>query len=103
GDDTLLALVVFIDHIVRNAERVRDAACVRNGLRPAALVLRARNAVLRPAFHRHTHDIVTLFLEQPRRDTGIHAATHAHDNTGAARWLRGSVGVLNVGAHRTWK
>src|SRR5207247_2815512 len=70
-------LVCFIDHVMRNTERIGNAARVRHRLWPATFVLRPRNAVLRPHFHRHPNDIVALLAQQITSDAGIDSAAHA--------------------------
>ena len=79
-DDQPLELARLVDDIVRDAERMRHAARVRDGLRPATLVLRARDAVLRPDLHRHADHVVALLLQQQRRDGGVDAAAHAEQD-----------------------
>jgi hypothetical protein len=81
-DDHLLELVRLVDDVVGNAERVRDAARVGDGLRAAAFVLRARDAILRPDLHGHADDVVALLLEQVGGDGRIDAAAHAEQDAG---------------------
>src|ERR1700719_2764955 len=53
-----------------------DRASVGYGLWPAAFIFRARNAILRPHFHRHADDIVSLFAQQKSGNAGIHSPAH---------------------------
>src|SRR5664279_2687962 len=53
------------------------AARVGHGLGPAALVLGARDAILRPDFHGHTEDIVAFLAQEVTRHAGIDASAHA--------------------------
>src|ERR1041385_6948546 len=78
-NDLSLELLRFINEIIRNAELVTHGAGVRNGLRSAAFVFRARDAVLRPEFERDADHIVTLFEQQRWGSGGIHSTTHAHN------------------------
>src|ERR1700712_789491 len=55
---------------------MRDAPRIRHGLRTAALILRSRDAILRPDLHRYAHDIVALLAQKVTGDAGIHAAAH---------------------------
>src|SRR5215470_20378749 len=43
-----LELIGLVNHVMRNAERMRYAARVGDRLRSAAFVLRSRDAILRP-------------------------------------------------------
>ena len=56
---------------------MRDIAGIRDRLRPAAFVFRARNTILRPDFHRHADHIVALFAQKITGDAGIDATAHA--------------------------
>jgi len=58
-----LELIGFINHVMRNTERMRDAACIGDRLRAATFVFRARDAVLRPDLHRHSDHVVALFAQ----------------------------------------
>src|SRR5581483_12093392 len=68
---------------MRDAERVCHAARVGDRARAAAFVLGARDAILRPDFHRHADDIVALLLEQVTGDGAIDSAAHTEDDA----WL----------------
>src|SRR3954452_19626128 len=74
-------LICFIDNVMRETERMRDAARIGYGLGTAAFVLRAGDAVLRPDLHRHADHVVALFPQQISSDAGIHSATHAKQDT----------------------
>src|ERR1700719_1569646 len=58
-----------------------DCARVGHGLRPATLVLRTRNAVLRPDFHRHANDVVALFAQKIAGHAGVDSTAHAKEHT----------------------
>ncbi len=79
-DDLGLKLLRFVNEVIRNAERVADRAGIGDGLRPAALVLGARHAILRPELERDAHHLVALFEQQRRRRGGIHSSAHADDD-----------------------
>src|SRR4029077_1009380 len=76
-DHESFELIRFIDHVMRDGEHVRDATRVRHGLWPATLILRPRNTVLRPDFHRHPNDVIALLAQQITSDAGIDSAAHA--------------------------
>ena len=76
-----LELVGFINHVMRNTERMRHAARISDRLRTAAFVLRAGDAVLWPHFHRHADHVVALFAQQISGDAGVHSTAHAKKNT----------------------
>src|SRR5205085_6249925 len=76
-DHEFFELIRFIDHVMRDVEHVRDATRVRHGLWPATFILRPRNTVLRPHFHRHPNDVIALFAQQITSDAGIDSAAHA--------------------------
>src|ERR1700719_1550038 len=56
---------------------MRDCARVGHGLRPATLVFRTRNAVLRPYFHCHANDVVALFAQKIAGHAGVDSTAHA--------------------------
>src|SRR5205807_9441887 len=76
-DHEFFELICFIDHVMRNTERMRNATRVRYGLWPATFVRRPRNAVLRPHLHRHSNDIVALLAQQITSNAGIDSTAHA--------------------------
>src|SRR5438128_10991264 len=55
-------------------------ARVGDGLRPTALVLRPRDAVLRPNLHRHAHNVIALLAQKVSRHAGIHSTAHPEQN-----------------------
>ena len=75
-----LELIGLVNHVMRNAERMRYAARIGDRLRSAAFVLRARDTILRPDFHRHAYHVVALFAQQISGDAGIHSTAHAKKN-----------------------
>ena len=79
-DHEALELVRFINHVMRNAQRVRHAAGVRDRLRPATLVFRARDAILRPDLHGDADDVVALLAQKIAGDAGVHSTAHAEQN-----------------------
>ena len=52
-------------------------ARIGDGLRAATFVLRARDAILRPHFHRHADGLVALLAQQIAGDARVHSAAHA--------------------------
>jgi hypothetical protein len=60
-----------------NSEGTGNSPCVCHGLWPATFVLRPRNTVLRPHFHRHPNDVIALLAQQITSDAGIDSAAHA--------------------------
>ena len=98
-DDQPLEVFPLVDDVMRHAQRVRHAPRIGDRLRPAALILRPRDAVLRPHLHRHADDLVALLLQQPRRHAGIHAPTHAHDHAPASGGSGVGGGRWRVGVH----
>lgn len=81
-DDQLPERIRLVHHVMRNPQRMRHAARIGDRAGPAAFVLRARDAILRPDLHRHAHDIVAPLLEQVRGHAGIDAAAHSEDDPG---------------------
>src|SRR6185369_16566346 len=73
---------------------MRDAPRIRDRLRTAALVLRPRNAILRPDLHRHPDDVIALLAEQIARDAGVDPAAHAEQDA----LFRAVHGTRKVGA-----
>src|SRR5947208_11880496 len=58
-----------------------DGARIGDRLRTAAFVLRARDAVLWPDFHRHPNDVVALLAQQIAGDTRVDSTAHSKQNT----------------------
>jgi hypothetical protein len=65
---------------MRDAERMRYAACIGDGLRPAAFVLRSGDTILRPDLHRHANHFVALLAQQISGDAGVHSTAHAEQD-----------------------
>src|SRR5437867_1450282 len=76
-DHEILELIGFIDHVMGKTQRLRDTARVGHGLWPATFVGRARDAILRPDFHRHPDDIVIFLTQQKAGDARVDSAAHA--------------------------
>src|SRR5213079_2510720 len=76
-DHEFFELIRLIDHVMWNSEGMGNSACVCHGLWPATFILRPRNTVLRPHFHRHPNDVIALFAQQITSDAGIDSAAHA--------------------------
>src|SRR5438876_2475184 len=55
-------------------------ARVGDGLRPTALVLRPRDAVLRPDLHCYANNFPPLLAQKVPRDAGIHSTAHPEQN-----------------------
>ena len=53
-----------------------DRARVRDRLRAATFVFRARNTILRPHFHRHADHVVALLAQQMAGHAGVHSTAH---------------------------
>src|SRR5438270_12820322 len=66
-----------------------NRARVSDGLWSATFVLRARDAILRPHFHRYADDIVPLLAQQIAGDAGVHSAAHANQHAFLVRIHRG--------------
>ena len=79
-DDVLLEFRRLVNQVIRDVELVADGAGVGDGLRAAALVLRAVHAILRPELERDADDLVALFQQQRRRGGGINSPAHAADD-----------------------
>ena len=77
-DDLALKLRRLVNQVIRNAQLVAHGPRIRDRLRPAALVLGARHAVLRPKLERDAHHVVALLEQQRGRSGGIHSSAHAH-------------------------
>ena len=58
-----LELIGLINNVMRNTEGMRYAAGIGDRLRPAAFVLRAGDAVLRPDFHSDADHVVALLAQ----------------------------------------
>src|SRR5438874_5366180 len=76
-DHEFFELIRLIDHVMWNSEGMGNSACVCHGLWPATFVLRPRNTVLRPHFHRYPNDVIALLAQQITSDAGIDSAAHA--------------------------
>src|SRR5207244_4830081 len=76
-DHEFFELVRFVDNVMRNTQRMGDTPRVCHRLWPTAFVLRPRNAVLRPYFHRHPDDVIALLAQQITSDAGIDSAANA--------------------------
>src|SRR6266496_3396465 len=55
-------------------------------LRPAAFVLRAGDAILRPDFHGHADYLVALLTQQISGHAGVHPTAHAKQNAFLLRY-----------------
>src|SRR5256885_15746107 len=76
-DHEFFELIRFIDHVMWDTESMGNSTRVRHSLWPAAFILRPRNTVLRPHFHRHPDDVVALLAQQITSDAGIDSTAHA--------------------------
>ena len=74
-------MIGLIDDVMRNAERMRHSARVGYSLWPTAFVLRARDTILRPHFHRDADHLIALFAQQVTGDAGVHSTAHTEKNT----------------------
>ena len=87
-DHLALEILRLIHEIVRDVQLVRNAARVRDGLRAAAFVFGAVDAVLRPELERDADHVVALLDQQRRRRRGVHAAAHADHHAGLRLFRR---------------
>ena len=79
-DDVLLEFRRFVNQVIGNAEGVADGAGVGDGLRSAAPILGAVDAVLRPELEGDADDLVALLQQKRRRGGGVHSPAHAADD-----------------------
>ena len=84
-DHRLAEAALVVEHVVRNAERLGDAARVVDVLAGAAGALAVRRRAMVVELQRDADDVVALGLEQRRDDRGIDAAGHGDDDAGVLR------------------
>src|ERR1043166_3085281 len=75
-DHESLELVGFINDVMRNTQRMRNAARIGHCLWSTTFVFRARDAILRPDLHGDADDVVALLAQQIARNAGIPPAAH---------------------------
>ena len=82
-----LETLLLIDHVVRNAERLGDAAGVVNIVERAAAALHrlghalvAGQAALVPELHGQANDVVPFGAQHGRDGGGVHSARHGNGN-----------------------
>ena len=92
-----------IQNVVRNAERLRNAARVVNVLAGAASAFFLRSGAGIVELQRHADDVIAFALEQRGGDGGIHATGHGNDHAGVARVLRKSKAVAGGGHGGAYK
>ena len=76
-----------VEHVMRNAERVGDAARVVDVLAGAAGALAMRRRAVIVELQRDADDVVALALQQRGHDGGIDAARHGDDDARFGRRL----------------
>ena len=81
-DDLLLEIFGFVDQVIGDAEFVGDGAGIHDGLRAAAFVFGARDAILGPEFEGDADDVVALFEQKGGGSGGIDASAQANNNAG---------------------
>ena len=87
--------LLVVEGIVRNAERLGDAAGIVDVLAGAAGALPVGRLAMVVELERHADHVVAAGLEEPRDDRGIDAARHGDDD---ARPVR-AAGKIKVLAH----
>jgi len=70
----------LVDEIVGDAKFVADGAGVADGLRAAAFILGARDAVLRPELECDADDVEALIEQKRGGGGGIDSTAHANDH-----------------------
>ena len=83
----------IVEHVVRNADALRDRARIMDVAAGAAGTLAVRGRAVVVELQRDADDVVALGLEQRSRHRGVDAARHGDDD---ARVLRTAFGVEAV-------
>lgn len=81
-DHRVLEALLVVEHVMRNAERLGDAARVVDVLPRAAGAGAVRRLAVVVKLQRHPDDVVASFLQEPGDNRGIHAARHGDDHAG---------------------
>ena len=84
-DHHFLEAALVVEHVVRNADALRDRAGVVDVLAGAAGALAMGGGAVVVELQRHADDVVALGLQQRRGDRGIDAARHGDDHAGVLR------------------
>jgi hypothetical protein len=92
-DHRLLEAALVVEDVMRDPDPGRDRAGVMDVLPGATGALAVRRLAMVVKLERDPDDVVTLRLEQRRRDRGIDAARHRDDH---ARVLRPSLQVERI-------
>jgi len=82
-NDLGLKLRRLVDEIIGDTQLIAHRPGIADRLRSAALILGARDAILRPEFQGDADDVVTLFKQKRGRSGGVHSTAHATDHAGA--------------------
>ena len=90
SDDLFLKRIRLVDQIVGDAQFVADASSIADGLRAAAFILGAGDAILGPKFESDANDVVTLFQKQRSRRGRINSAAHPDNDPCFSRIRHGS-------------
>jgi hypothetical protein len=84
-DDRRLEAALVVEHVMGNADPLRDRPRVMDVLAGAAGALAVGRGAVVVKLQRHPDDVVAFILEQRRRNRGIHAPRHGHDHAGILR------------------
>ena len=84
-DHRLAEAVLVVEHVMRNADALGDAARIVDVLAGAAGALAVGRRAVVVKLQRDADDVVALGLQQRRRDRGIDAARHGDDDAGVLR------------------
>ena len=85
--------VLVVEHVMRDADALRDRARVMDVAAGAAGALAVRGGAVIVELQGHADDVIALGLEQGGGDRGVDAARHGDDD---ARVLRTAFGVEAV-------
>ena len=82
AEDVALELALHVQHVVRDADRLRSRACVADVLDAAAGAARPQRRVvgLRVEAQRHADDVVPLPMQQRGRHGRVHPTRHRHQD-----------------------
>ena len=101
-DDALAEPVLVIEHVMREAHRLRDPARIVDvAPRTAGPLLRQRRPVV-VELQRHADDVVTLLRQHRRHHRTVDAAGHRDHHARLRRRLREAERIERRGAGRIW-
>ena len=93
-DHRFLEAALVVEHVMRNADALGDAARVVDVLSGAAGALAVRRRAVVVELQRHADDVIALGLEQRSGHRRVDAARHGDDDAGV---LRAAVDIEAVG------